>query len=280
MARGRAISLIHFSVIPAKPVYEGGARPKTGPSVRVKKTSGRSKASRSFIARKRNTGELAVLRRQGQARRPIREMWGPGTAVMLEQKGLSKTILKKAQHRLEKNVERRVNLTLAPGGAAMTGLLLALKAFFEEKLAAWQNTDPSGDLSAVHVFIGAAPQRSGSDAEQYPLVLVRPREGEDHQDGKQNRAEAVVEIICGVHVETSTGTPEEGTVGLSLMMDRIRRELMKGRADRREVQPPEALGVAGGRGRRESGPSSIFGQSDHPVEHAGNRPDPFSGKGG
>ena len=108
----------------------------------------------------------------------------------------------------------------------MTGLLLALKAFFEEKLAQWRNTDPTGDLSAVHVFIGAAPQRSGSDAEQYPLVLVRPREGED-QDGKQNRAEAVVEIICGVHVETSTGTPEEGTVGLSLMVDRVRRELMK-----------------------------------------------------
>ena len=116
VAKGRAISLIHFSVLPAKPVYEGGARPKTGPSVRVKKTSGRSKAARSFIARKRNTGELAVLRRQGRARRPIREMWGPGTAVMLEQKGLSKTILKKAQHRLEKNVERRVNLTLARAG--------------------------------------------------------------------------------------------------------------------------------------------------------------------
>lgn len=116
MAKGRALSLIHFSVLPSKPVYEGGSRPKVGPSVRVKKGSDRSKASRSFVARKRNTGELAVLRRKGRARRPIREMWGPGTATMLGQEGVSGAVLRKVKPRLEKNVERRVNLALAKAG--------------------------------------------------------------------------------------------------------------------------------------------------------------------
>ncbi len=109
----------------------------------------------------------------------------------------------------------------------MTELLRALKAFFQESLAEWRSQSSDGEtMASVNVFIGAPPHRSETDPEQYPLIVIRPKEGEDSRD-IQNRAEAAVEIICGVHVLAEVGTPEQGTVDICQFVDRVRLELLK-----------------------------------------------------
>jgi hypothetical protein len=109
----------------------------------------------------------------------------------------------------------------------MTELLIALKTFFQENLAEWLGLSPDGQaLVPVTVYIGAPPTAQ-PESQYYPLLIIRPKDGQDNPDGGQNRTGAVVEIICGINVDDTTGTPEEGATGVCGFLDRVRLELLK-----------------------------------------------------
>ncbi len=59
-------------------------------TVQVKKTSGRKPVTtdpKAFLARFK-TGHLAVARRTGKDRKPIKELWGPGIGLLFGSKGI------------------------------------------------------------------------------------------------------------------------------------------------------------------------------------------------
>ncbi len=114
--KGKALSLIHFGVYPSKPVSEGGNRPKVGVGVRIKKGGSRRKMKGMFVARRRDTGKLAVMKRTGRTRLPVWEKWGPGIPKMLQTKDVTTRVRKKAVARLNKNVERQVRHEAAKAG--------------------------------------------------------------------------------------------------------------------------------------------------------------------
>lgn len=130
----------------------------------------------------------------------------------------------------------------------MTELLRVLKAFFQANLAEWRGqSSDGGTMLPVNVYIGAPPHPTEPEPNQYPLIVLRPREGSDNMDGSQNRAQAEVEIICGVHVISDIGTPEQGTSDVCLFVDRIRLELLKTKrlGNRFTLQPPLEWRIGG-----------------------------------
>lgn len=111
--RGTGIPLIHFGARPAKPINEGGRRPRKGVSVMVRRSDGRKVVDSSFIARWHSRSQPDMWLRKDQRRLPIIKQMGPSLPEMMEEAGVADEVLKLAGPRLIKNIGRRSRLALA-----------------------------------------------------------------------------------------------------------------------------------------------------------------------
>ena len=111
-------------------------------------------------------------------------------------------------------------------------LLLALKAFLDETLAAVPLPDPEtgrDELGKAMCFFGNLPETDAEDLpERFPFAVMRWLEGESREDGKN---EETVALILGVYAPSGSGEAELVTV---MLMDHLRLALMENRTlDRR-----------------------------------------------
>ena len=107
LARGRPRALSYFRITPGKPTKR---RPKDGVHVQVKRGEGGT-ISKSFVA-KMASGHVGVFNREGAAKFPIEQRYGPSVPQMLGSPTVTQFVEEGAQRRLGERLDHEINRIL------------------------------------------------------------------------------------------------------------------------------------------------------------------------
>jgi hypothetical protein len=108
---------------------------------------------------------------------------------------------------------------LAAAPATLVGLYLALKARLEEVVENF-SLETKTDRRAPEVIDGWLPPKANAEAERYPFLIVRPKNGNDSEQGADENARAVVDIIIGTYSDT-----DDGWFDVMHLIDAVRADL-------------------------------------------------------
>jgi len=111
VASGRRIPLVDFGARPKQP---GGRKPVDGVSVQVKKE--RKVLKHSFLARLKS-GHVGVFQREGDARLPINQKFGPSIPEMIGNQEVVDRIQANAEQRFSKTLDHEIDFALQKLGA-------------------------------------------------------------------------------------------------------------------------------------------------------------------
>lgn len=81
-------------------------------------------------------------------------------------------------------------------------------------------TKEEGSRRAPTVRHGWLPPKADADAKDFPFILVRPRSGEDSEQGQDENARATMAIVIGSYSDT-----DDGFMDVQLVIDAIRESL-------------------------------------------------------
>jgi len=114
----------------------------------------------------------------------------------------------------------QADLAQAASPNAIPGLHEALKARMAAIVAGFDGLSTKTGKRAPSIIDGWLPPKAGSDAEDYPFILVRPSSGLDTEESAEQHAEAKFKIIIGTYSDT-----DDGWIDLMLIVDAIRFDL-------------------------------------------------------
>ncbi len=107
---GRPVPLARFAPHPSSITKQ---RPAAGVSVMVK---ARRKAIRGAFIARMAAGHVGVFQRKGKERLPIKELYGPSLAGMLENPEVNERIQRRAAERFETALRHEIDYLLGRGG--------------------------------------------------------------------------------------------------------------------------------------------------------------------
>ncbi|MFC3789579.1 phage tail protein [Paenibacillus sp. GCM10012307] len=105
-SRGPNIPLIRFKTNPSKPP----SRPPKVLKASVKRSGGRPIPG-AFVS-SMGSGHVGVFKRQGKARTPIQELYGPAVPIMMGEPGIAEHLNDEANKRMNKRLDHEVGRVL------------------------------------------------------------------------------------------------------------------------------------------------------------------------
>lgn len=96
-------------------------------------------------------------------------------------------------------------LANAVNPCTLAGLHAALKAHLRADLAGFDGLETKTANRAPQILDGWLPPKDGTNAEDFPFVLVRPSNGNDSEEGIEQHGEAKIKLIIGTYSDTDDG---------------------------------------------------------------------------